>query len=273
MIDKFRKQFTKQKIQHMKKIFILAITILPLLFSSCSDDKKKVDEVIPEDKPGLNYNNNNGTINLSFAHFFGNTPLALNTNFITAAADTIRISELKYYISNIQLMNEANQWVNLKTYHLIDFSDVQSMANNLASGIPKGVYTKMRFLVGVDSAMNRAGVEDGDLSPTNEMFWSWTADYIFFRLKGRFNTANTPMSLDVGGNSNAGLVELDLTGLKKNGATTVTVPLKMDLDEVFKTPHTYDLKTMSSEIHTASNPDAGKLRDNIVQGAFSVITQ
>jgi hypothetical protein len=50
--------------------------------------------------------------------------------------------------------------------------------------VPAGTYTGMYLTMGVDSARNVSGAQEGALDPANGMFWSWTSGYIMIKAEG-----------------------------------------------------------------------------------------
>jgi hypothetical protein len=245
----------------------LFLSVMLLLGIGCKDDKKE-EPVTPGN---VNYSGirftSAGTLNIGFTHRFNSDAVVRNTNYVTAADDTISVDKLRYYFSNVQLKNTEGSWINMGNYNLIDIED-QASLDAAITGVPAGTYDKIRFYVGVDSVANSSGAQDGALSPANDMFWSWNTGYVFFRLKGKYNTSGS-IALDVGGIENLPVVELDLGTFKKEGSA-IKLNMLFNLADVFITPTLYDLKTMPSSIHAASSPGAPLLRDNIQTGTFSV---
>jgi hypothetical protein len=50
--------------------------------------------------------------------------------------------------------------------------------------VPSGKYKELRYTLGVDSTRNVSGVQDGALSVSNGMFWSWNTGYIMLKAEG-----------------------------------------------------------------------------------------
>lgn len=250
----------------MKRYLLLLFVPLAMLASSCKDDNKE-QPVTPE-YSGLKFTGS-GTLSIDITHKFNAVLLERNTDYVTAAEDTINVDKLRYYLSNVQLKNAEGVWVNMGNYAVVDIEDPASLVVSVGN-IPSGIYSKVRFLIGVDSVANSSGAQEGALNPANDMFWSWSTGYVFFRLKGKYNTSGA-MALDVGGLANLAVIEADLETFKKEG-NNLTLKTTFNLAEVFKTPTVYDLKTMPSSIHSATSPGAPVLRDNIQVGVFSINT-
>lgn len=124
-----------------------------------------------------------------------------STSFISKK-DSIEISTLKFYCSNITLLNAGNKvWEEKNSYHLIDIANNKSSQLNLV--IPKDIiYDKIKFDLGIDSATNEMGAMGGDLDPTKGMYWAWNSGYINFKLEGKSTkckTRNNEFQFHIGG--------------------------------------------------------------------------
>ncbi|MES2691745.1 MAG: MbnP family protein [Bacteroidota bacterium] len=241
-------------------VFILSML---LLLGACKEEPAKPAE---EGFNGIRYTAT-GSLGINVVHKFNTADLKQNTDYVTAAGDTISIEQLRYYFSNVQLKNADGIWVNLGNYNLLDIEDAASMKVAITN-VPAGTYNKIRFYIGVDSVANSSGAQEGALNPANDMFWSWNTGYIFFRLKGKFN-GNNPLALDIGGIANLPVIEADLASFKQK-SNAITINTEFNLADVFTTPTNYNLRTMPSMIHSASSEGAPVLRDNIQSGVFVI---
>lgn len=147
-------------------------------------------------------NNENEPANVTvyFEHKFNTSSFALNTNYVNGSGDTVNFSKLKYYISNVELISAGGEnWKETESYHLIDVSQSSSLSFSL-NNVPGGEYTGIKFLVGVDSVRNVSGAQTGALDPANEMFWSWSTGYIFFKAEGTSpQSSNGTFTYHIGG--------------------------------------------------------------------------
>ena len=101
-------------------------------------------------------------------------------------SNNFQISKFKFYLSNIRLYNSDNLVDEESySYHLIDLLDTSkdqliiNRNNNLT-------YDKIEFNLGIDSTTNVSGAMEGDLDPTNNMYWTWQSGYINLKLEGLF---------------------------------------------------------------------------------------
>jgi hypothetical protein len=237
-----------------KKAFFLFITIvsaLTLSISSCKKDDEKKDD-------GGGAGNTSATLTINLSHAFGNQLIQHGVDYITAAQDTIRITDLVYYFTNIKLQKEDGSIVAPEAYFLVNMDDPTTTTIKLTN-FSKGTYTKLFFTLGVDSPHNHLSGQTGALDPAHGMYWTWTSEYIFYRLKGKIGAAGLGLSFDLAGDGNTmnymlpAAISLDQDR---------TVNLKMDVKELFQTPNIYDLKTDDTDIHSTNAPGLPKLIQN-----------
>jgi hypothetical protein len=100
------------------------------------------------------------------------------------SSSDFHITNLKFYLSNIRLY-KTNILVDeeLNSYHLIDLLDTSknmlkvSRNNNMP-------FDRIDFNLGIDSLTNVSGAYEGDLDPTNNMYWTWQSGYINLKFEG-----------------------------------------------------------------------------------------
>jgi hypothetical protein len=262
----------------MKKLlFIAMLAVTVVTLHSCNKDKD--DDTTTTGTTSTTSTTGNpivndgitltseGSLTIKVNHTFGNTPLQMSpANYVTEAQDTVKVTQLTYYISNVTLTTAAGSQVDLGNYNLMEFTPNASSDFTLTN-VPAGNYTSVSFTIGVDSLANSTGSHTGDLDPSNGMYWTWNTGYVFIRLKGRYSD-NKSYSFDIGGDGHQMNVSHNLTSYKVSG-TSVTTSLTFDLKKVFHSATTYDLKTDDVEIHTSSAEGIAKLRPNI-SAAFSI---
>ena len=167
---------------------ILALAALTLVFTSCSNDDSP-DETISGE----------GQLGLEFDNVFGDANLILNTQInTTSEGEALKISAVKYIISNIVLTNENGTtyiYPKSESYFIVDEANEASQLIDLTN-IPAGNYTKVKFGIGVDQAQfNQGASGQGNLlsqADVADMFWSWSAGYKFVLFEGMFTSATVP---------------------------------------------------------------------------------
>ena len=177
----------------------------------------------------------NDTLTIVIRPSFRGIPVQLNsTDYINNNGDTLRISRVRIYISNIELKSKTGEThTAANSYHLIDLEKPASLNIKLKSGIKD--LSKIRFSVGVDSASCVSGAMSGDLDPIYGMYWAWNSGYINAKIEGTSNqckTHNNRFEFHIGGylSPYQTIQNVQLETKAKNGRITID----MDLNEWFE---------------------------------------
>ena len=174
------------KIKHFALLAIAASATI--FFSSCEDNNPTPPQ------PTF------GKFTIEFDHRWGmnEDPFLYKTPMLhPMSGDSLTTNLLKYYISNVVLTKaDGSTYTSPNSYYLIDPENNEIEINN----VPTGEYNGFSFIVGVDSTANCSGLQEGALSPSNGMFWSWSTGYIFVRIEGKSNkSANGKFLYHLGG--------------------------------------------------------------------------
>lgn len=177
-------------------------------------------------------------INVSIQPTFKNENLVLDkVKYITDKNDTITISTLKFYISNVEVEFEnGTSYKEPQSYHLIDLENEQSLQFQLKN-TPDLKIKQLVFNIGIDSITNVSGNLEGDLDPVLGMYWAWNSGYINMKLEGKSSSCKSvkkDFQFHIGGylpKQNA--LQRVVLDFSKN---TIDIQLKVDiskwLDEV-----------------------------------------
>lgn len=141
----------------------------------------------------LGQDKNTNQLKLNFIHKIDSHSLVLDSSIYINNVDQLySITKFKYYISNIQLINEqeGKSTVNNDVF-LVD-EEVPSSKEVSISKIPNGEYSQLGFILGVDSLRNCSGAQSGALDPIHAMFWTWNSGYIFLKLEGQSTSSKAP---------------------------------------------------------------------------------
>lgn len=123
-------------------------------------------------------------IQICFVNTVDNTPLTLHDSVYTNTFnENYTISKLKYYISNFNITPTPPRGYK-KNVYLITQGANQCFTTKLLTKNATGI----SFLLGVDSATNYSGPQNGPLDPLNDMFWTWNNGYVVFKLEGTNHT-------------------------------------------------------------------------------------
>jgi hypothetical protein len=253
----------------MKKYrFLIGLTVgLSLVFGACKESEApKKEEVVVNPLDTITQFNGfvlteKGSLTFKMDYNFKGSPIVLDThNYVTAAWDTIRIKDLKHYISNIILKRSDGTEINLNNYNLLDFA-VESSKTFTISNVPAGNYTSFTLLIGVDPIRNHSGLQEGDLDPAYGLFWTWSTGYIFFRINGT-TAKGTNYSFDLGGDANLPTISCDLKEYKIKSKAPV-INLACDVNEMFENPDNYSFDIDGYLLHNETDANAKKLSNNM----------
>lgn len=104
----------------------------------------------------------------------------------TSNSKTFQINNFKFYLSNIRLYNTSLLVdEELNSYHLIDLLDTSNNKLKLKRN-NNNPFNRIEFSLGIDSTTSVSGAMEGDLDPTNNMYWTWQSGYINLKLEGLF---------------------------------------------------------------------------------------
>lgn len=128
------------------------------------------------------------SLQLKFNLCFRNQPLLINHSY-SSKTDTLEISVLKFYISELELhYKDGTTHQEQNSFHLIDASDKNSQFINLPN---KKDLIKVRFNIGIDSTSSVSGALSGDLDATKGMYWAWQSGYINMKIEGKSTSCKT----------------------------------------------------------------------------------
>lgn len=231
----------------MKKILFAA-----LIVASITACKKNPAEPAPTPAPATP---TKGSLKVEFEAMADTSSLVFDTkNYVNANLDTFKVSLFKYYVSNVVLTKSDNStYVVSNSYFLIDHRTNGANIITLA-GVPVANYKAMSFLLGVDSLRNVSGAQDGALSVSNSMFWSWNSGYIFAKAEGtspQSPTTNKSITYHIGGFTgvNNALKTINLSFGSQtaivNGTIVPEVHVNSDILKWFKGANTINFSTTS----------------------------
>lgn len=169
---------------------------------------------------------------INFAFHFGNSPLVLDKKY-AFKNDSISITKFRFYISDIEFLNNETITYRLKKkHHLIDISNKTSIQIEATNHFK---FNQIHFNIGIDSITNVSGAMGEDLDPTKGMYWAWQSGYINLKLEGKCNTCktrNNEFQLHIGGyQSPFNTLQKLKINVKENKPLTMMVDLKAFLQE------------------------------------------
>ena len=255
----------------MKKTLLILI-LLVAAFGSCT---KPVDF---------------GNISVGIHYSVNGKPLVTDTLcYESEAGNQFLITEIQWFLSNIELKNEAGDWIMLHQSGLADTLDI-SRVYYIDTDIPEsqtlhsspvkvGHYTAIRFTFGLDESDNQTGLFTDP--PESEMFWPdmLGGGYHYMKLNGKYLNAEgrlAPMAIHLGIGQNEDCTEfyqnyfivelpVDFT-VKAN--TENQLDLTMVIDNWFRNPNTIDFNEFGS--HIMQNQTAQRMLSSNGKDVFKI---
>ena len=163
--------------KNIKTIFAAAILFTAIMStSSCKKDK--------DDLTGT------GPVTIEFDNRFGDGPLNFGTAYTNQNGEEVTLNLFNYYVSNFVLVKEdGTEYIVPKDecYHLVRH-DVAATHSLTINNVPAGEYTKVKFIIGVDSLKSTSDVSARtgalDVATNGDMYWAWNSGYIFVKMEG-----------------------------------------------------------------------------------------
>lgn len=158
--------------------FGFLIALIAFGTTSCEDDD---DPVVPVAVA-------KASLHLNIDHKFNADAFVLNQNFTLTSGEVVNFSTAQFYLGNFRLMDDdQNVTPFADSYLLADPTVVHKEIGEMDAHH----YHMIMLNVGVDSATNEnfQPIDFADGHPLaaliNNMWWSWNAGYIFFKLEGQ----------------------------------------------------------------------------------------
>ena len=221
---------------------------------------------------------NGNELQINFRHFVGSDSLIFKTKeYVNELGQKYTVTKFKYYISNIQLINDSGKVFSSEEYFLINEDEPQSKGFSVKD-VPPGNYKTLSFIIGVDSLRNCSGLQEGALDPIKGMFWAWNTGYIFLKLEGASESST----------AQGGIFEYHIGGFKEpvNAIRKISLEMdslifsdevpdskkifiKADISQILKQPVSIDVSTMP----VVSDMTNAELVANNYSDMFSLIKE
>jgi hypothetical protein len=159
------------------------ITALIVFLARCQKEAGNIDTV----------NTGKNNLLIRFNPIVDGLPVQPTTVYLNYFNEPYRISQFKFYISAVDLINTETGTVHAidrNNYFLIDAAD--SATWQVRVPVPPARYNQLAFIIGVDSARNVSGAQTGALDPAKGMFWTWNSGYIMAKLEGTSTVSTQP---------------------------------------------------------------------------------
>lgn len=227
----------------MKGIKICIFTLIILLVSSCSSD-----DDTPADRVSITFN---------FNHLWEDTPIVSsdfgNTTFTNANGTNMIINDVRYVISDINLIHESGETISLTEYVLVDVDEEIGLSFTTSKTILPGNYTDVTFRFGFKEEDNVDGAYP-DLNSANfNVGLDLGGGYHFMQMNGTYidnNNTSSAYNYHVIAAVDTSVpvsdrVREDTSILFSVGSVSVesntNINLSVDLAGWFKNPNIWDL--------------------------------
>jgi hypothetical protein len=216
-----------------------------------------------------------GTMQFNIYHHVDNEALVFNSKqYVSAAGDTFKVADLRYYISNVKLINTTSgkTYSEKNSYHLI--VPKENKTGFKLAGIPVQEFNQIQFSIGVDASANSRTDHQGDLNPDMGMAWDWDTGYKFLAFDGNKISQKAGgsfgLSLHIGNNGNYKTLTFPLNQtLKFQKDKPYTLLTGANLSELFRSPNQIDFDQV---YNITDGPNAEKLAQNYGANMFSLIS-
>lgn len=191
------------------------------------------------------------SVSINFANLMGGNPLQLeNTTYTAALGGRFTVNELKYYVSNIKLIDSQTGKIFTvpDSYHLIERKSDTHIDEVVIKNVTLGKYDQIEFAVGIDKARNLSTDQVGDLDPSNNMAWDWKTGYKFLLLEGNvFLSTGERRGLiyHVGADENYRTIRLSfpsVENLKVEEGKNLTINISVEIAKLFNSPNRIDIE-------------------------------
>ena len=241
--------------------FIFPLLFFVLIFS-CKKKDKEISE--PQDITG--------GIQVNVSHQVSGQNLQFGAvTFTNPAGNLYSIDLLKYFISNLTLVNQDGTTFNIGKYDLINPQQPSSCLVE-SSDIPNGTYTSMRFSIGIDSLRNHDITNYADMDPSSGMVWTWSTGYIFFKHEGQYIDSlgqTQSLSFHLGTDLAYTVVQINFSSPLVIDKNTRVINLNFDLNKAYDSPELINFNEHNNQSSVGEEKWVKKMKANL-QNAFSI---
>ncbi len=241
---------------------LLPSALLALVVTGCKKEEAappNTDTTVPTD-----------TAVLSVSHVVDGLPLTYDTLLYTNEAGTLySVTRVEYYLSELVLIGTGGSAND--TLHGPWYVNAAGVTDFDLDSLRAGTYSGATMLLGLPPALNITGALPNTIENIN-MAWPepMGGGYHFIKFEGRFVSEGTTPGFAMHIGKNAFLPHCELQQGFTITGTGGKLLLTFNLNEVFRTPNTYDLAAGN---YSMGNMDLmGQLRDNCAN-AFTIAYQ
>lgn len=201
-----------------------------------------------------------GTVTLAVPFVYGDASLELEHAYpIAGSDDTVSFTEIRFWLSAVELERQDGSFYAVPdSFYLVEARPEQELSSGTASTetlparrretiaieqVPPGVYTGVRFHVGVDAEHNDdLSIPGGELHLLQNMAfdngWMWFTSYVFTKTKGHVNGPGGMATFAWDNGSNADYRSVTLPSfdpIAVTAETSYTIRVAVEVDELVAT--------------------------------------
>ena len=201
-----------------------------------------------------------GDLSVNIGYSINGNPLITDSLcYHNEAGNEFMITEIQWFISNMELQNEHGAWNALEPKIFYIDTNIPESQTLRMNHVPTGHYKALRFTFGLDENDNRTGLFNNP--PELEMFWPEPlgGGYHYMKLNGKYLDAEgrlAPMAIHLGIGQNEDCTEfyqnyfIAEIPIDFNVKTDIEnqLDLTMVIDNWFRNPNTIDFNEFGSHI-------------------------
>ncbi|MFZ1704994.1 MAG: MbnP family protein [Saprospiraceae bacterium] len=223
-----------------------------------------------------------GDVNLTFYLQYKGQPLVMFDTFVYPVTNqNISFTKFACYLSEIALVKNNGEILNLKDIDYVDLTNAHSKENAVngftysLKDVAVGDYKNVQFAIGVPVAQNAKEPKDFSsnhvLSNTANFWTSWKS-YIFSRTEGKIDfdangTLEDAFTLHVGGDEAYTNISLSKSFSVLNEKTT-DIGIVIDMEKYFNGKTLYDIVTTPAIHSLEHKPAIQVLKENLKTAIF-----
>ena len=240
----------------------IPIVIVLAMISGCKKDDPTPDPV-PTPTPSITHRS-------EFVHGIDGVPLQFDSVlYVNEAGHQYSVTRLQYYVSGIVLYGTGST-----ADHSIAgpfYVDGRNTSSFEIARIPSGTYGGASLLLGLPPEMNTTNALPNTIENVG-MAWPepMGGGYHFMKFEGHFINAGTATGYAMHLGRNENLPVCDVPGAFSISGSSAKLIFTFNLNEVFRSPHTYDLSAGNYSMGSAAL--MALLRDNCAD-AFTLHVQ
>jgi len=189
------------------------------------------------------YNTVPKQLTVRFYPFLGNKPLVLNNAKYPnpGGEGEFTIRDFQFFISNLELTNNRNNYKEQESYHLARFDVGKAYYEITISEISVSNFQQLVFNIGIDRKANGTIVIAGDLDPNSRMAWNWQVGYKFLLLEGSLFTQEQQQPLVYHIGFNESYTRLNFPLNSNTVSNDGIIKLKVDILTLFNQAELIDM--------------------------------